>query len=126
MVQYLRRLDDVPAFSNIPLPGHAGSKVVNKILIDPVTGSQSFMLLWASAEPGSETALHTHPVEQAYFVLSGELLLQMAGVEHKVDSNTAVLIPPGMEHGLLVVSRKAAKVLTIFAPPLPDFASRPH
>ncbi len=126
MVNYLRRLVDVPAFSNIPLPGHAGSKVVNKILIDLVTGSQNFMLLWASAEPGSETALHTHPVEQAYFVLSGELLFRMAGVEHKVGSDTAVLIPSGMEHGLEIVSREAARVLTIFAPPLPEFASRPH
>ena len=60
MVQYIRKLEEIPGFSDIPLQGHGNTKVVDKILIDPVTGSRNFMLLWAKLEPGSGSEMHTH------------------------------------------------------------------
>ena len=60
MIQYIRRLEDIPGFSDIPAPGHKNIKAVDKILLDPITGSKNFMLLWAQVEPGSGSELHTH------------------------------------------------------------------
>ena len=88
MVQYIRRLEEIPGFSDIPAPGHKNIKVVDKILVDPVTGSQNFMLIWAKLEAGSGATLHTHPVEQAYFVLSGALKVRIGGKEFLAEKNS--------------------------------------
>jgi len=37
-------LQDIPGFSDIPLPGHSTTRAINKVLIDPITGSQELML----------------------------------------------------------------------------------
>ena len=126
MVQYLRKLADIPGFSEIPLPGHEETKTVNKVLIDPVTGSQNFMLVWAQLEAGSGAALHTHPVEQAFFILSGTLKVRIAGEEYIAEANSAVLIPPGVEHETMAEGKEPVVILGVFAPPMDSFASRPH
>ena len=126
MVQYVRKLEEIPGFSNVPIPGHEKTKVVDKILIDPVTGSQNFMMLLAQLEGGSGAEVHTHPVEQAYFVLSGTLKVHIAGEDYIAERHTSVLIPPGVEHAIMTNGKEAATFLTIFAPPVNDFADRPH
>ena len=126
MTQYVRRLEDIPGFSNIPLAGHEQTKAVDKILIDPVVGSHNFMLMWTQLEPGSGAELHTHPVEQAYFVLSGALQVRIAGEDYPAERNSAVLIPSGVKHEAKVTGKEPTTLLMIFAPPVNDFASRPH
>ena len=126
MVQYIRRLEEIPGFSDIPVPGHEKIKVVDKILIDPVTGSRNLMVLWAKLEPESGAALHTHPVEQVYFVLSGALKVRIGGEEFLAEKNSAVLLPAGEEHEVTTQGKEPAVFLTIFAPPLGGFDSRPH
>ena len=128
MVQYLRKLEEVPGFSNIPLPGHeqAKTKAINKILIDPVTGSQNLMLLWAKHEPDSLSDMHAHPVEQAYYVLSGALKVRIAGQEFIANANSAVLLPAGVEHETVAHGQEPTTFLIVFAPPLDSFVSRPH
>jgi mannose-6-phosphate isomerase-like protein (cupin superfamily) len=126
MVQYVRRVEDVPGFSDIPAPGHEKTKAVDKILIDPVTCSHNFMLIWIQLEPESGTELHTHPVEQAYFILSGALKVHIAGEDYIAERNSAVLIPAGVEHKLMTKSKEPTTFLMVFAPPINGFASRPH
>lgn len=126
MVEYVRKLDDIPGFSEIPLPGHKETKVVDKILIDPVTGSKNFMLMWSRLEPESETGSHTHPVEQSFFVLSGALKVQIAGKEYTAERNSAILIPAEEKHQVTATGKDPAIFLVIFSPPLDTFASRPH
>ncbi len=126
MVQYLRKVDEVPGFSDIPLPGHEKAGAFDKILIDPVTGSKNFMMLWAKVEAGAGPKMHTHAVEQAYFVLTGALKVTIAGKEYIAKANTSILLPAGVEHALTPQGKEPATFLIIFAPPLDSFASRPH
>lgn len=126
MAQYVRRLSDVPSFSDIPLPGHGRAKVKNRILMDPVTGSQSFMLLWAESQPGGESQPHTHASDQAYYTLKGRIWLRIDRDEFTVEPNTAVLIPAGVEHELKILGDESFQCLLVFAPPVDSFANRPH
>ena len=126
MVEYIRKLDDVPGFSEIPLPGHKETKAVDKILIDPVTGSNNFMLMWSRLNPESGTESHIHPVEQSFFVLNGALKIHIAGKEYTAERNSAVLIPAGEKHQVTATGKDPAIFLVIFSPPLDAFASRPH
>lgn len=126
MVQYVRNLEEVPAFSNIPLPGHENSKTVDKILIDPVTGSKNFMLLWCQDDPASGTEMHAHSVEQAYFVLSGEFRIRIGDQEYDARANSAVFIPAGVRHAIIDHGKEPAVMLLVFSPPISSFASSPH
>lgn len=126
MQQYIRKLQDIPGFSDIPLPGHSTTMTINKVLFDPVTGSQELMLLWAKHEPGSVTQPHTHNVEQAYYILSGKLKVTIAGQESVVEADTAVFFPPGIVHGFAVEGGEQARFLIVFAPPVDTFKDRPH
>lgn len=126
MTEYLRKLEDVPGFSNIPLPGHSTTRAINKILIDPVTGSKNMMLLWAKHEPGSISQTHTHSVDQAYYVLSGILKVNIDGKESIVKPNSSVFFPAGVKHGLEAMGNEPTTFLIIFAPPVDTFTDRPH
>jgi len=126
MTQYVRRLEDIPGFSDIPLPGHQGIRATDKILIDPVTGSKNFMLMWVQLYPESGTEQHTHPVEQAYFVLSGVLNVKIAGEEYVVEKNSAVLIPANVKHEVSAKGKEPALFLVIFSPPIKELEARPH
>ena len=126
VLQYIRKLQDIPGFSDIPLPGHSISRTVNKVLIDPVTGSQKLMLLWAKHEPGSVTLPHTHDVEQAYYILSGKLKVTIEGQESVVEANSSILFPAGVEHGFVAQGTEPTSFLIVFAPPVDTFTHKPH
>ena len=84
------------------------------------------MLLWGQLEPESGAELHTHSKEQAFFVLSGTLKAHIAGEEHIVEANSAVLIPSGVEHYFVAEGKEPAIFLGIYATPVDDYAKRPH
>lgn len=91
---------------------------------DPVRGEVAFRTLVGAAgekgdftagvaelEPGSWLGRHRHDPAELYFVLRGEGVLVVDGVEHPVSGGTAASIPGGAEHG---IRNSGAATLRIF------------
>lgn len=73
-----------------------------------VTSEQSggvFCMFEHTASQGKVTPLHLHPDnDEIGYVLEGELLLHINGVEYRAGPGAAVCIPKGTPHALLVTS----------------------
>lgn len=84
-----------------------------------VTSEQSggaFVLLHDTMPRGKTTPLHLHPsFDETVYVLEGELLVHVDGVEHTVGTGATASIPRGVPHALLVTSEEA-RILAFVTP----------
>lgn len=68
-------------------------------LATSATGIDSCMVLYSRVPPGHHgPKLHTHPVYQIYFVVSGSMKVQLGTEVFTVTPGTLVLIPAGTPH----------------------------
>jgi quercetin dioxygenase-like cupin family protein len=78
------------------------------LLTFKVTSAQSggaLLMFEHSAARGKPTPLHIHPDhDETCYVLEGELLLHMDGVERTAGPGATVCIPRGVPHEMLVTS----------------------
>ena len=61
---------------------------------------------------GSEIPLHTHPVEEAWVVLEGELTLRLGDETLPVPAGSVARVPPGVPHALVNEAQATARALT--------------
>ncbi|MFF0991543.1 cupin domain-containing protein [Kocuria nitroreducens] len=54
----------------------------------------------AELEEGGFLALHRHEQAETYYVLAGEGVVTLDGVEHPVRSGSSVFLPGSSEHGI--------------------------
>ena len=72
---------------------------------------------WAHAVDIDGARLHYHKIAtELYYVLEGEGVVLLDGVEHKVRKGSIVHIPPGVVHG----ARGRMRVLVIGIPDISD------
>jgi mannose-6-phosphate isomerase-like protein (cupin superfamily) len=50
------------------------------------------------AGDGSPAGLHTHPVDQVFYILSGVMSLEIEGQEYQAGPGTLVVFPAGVAH----------------------------
>jgi quercetin dioxygenase-like cupin family protein len=78
------------------------------LLTFKVTSEQSggtLCMIEHTASQGKVTPLHLHPDDdETVYVLEGELLLHIDGVEHRAGPGAVVCIPRGTPHAFLVIS----------------------
>jgi quercetin dioxygenase-like cupin family protein len=67
----------------------------------------AFFLMEHRSVGGKTTPLHTHPEDEAIYVLDGELLVHIAGEEHRVGTGGFFVAPRGVPHAMLVTSETA-------------------
>ena len=76
----------------------------------------AFLLFEDLMSRGKTTPLHTHANEdETLYVLEGELLVQIDGVDHTVGPRGVAVAPRGVPHAFLVTS-ETARVLTLQTP----------
>ena len=76
----------------------------------------AFLLFEDVMTQGKTTPLHTHANEdEALYVLDGELLVHIDGVDHAVGARGVAVAPRGVPHAFLVTSA-TARVLTLLTP----------
>jgi mannose-6-phosphate isomerase-like protein (cupin superfamily) len=69
------------------------------VIADRATGCENVSLGIFRTPPGGQSpALHVHRVDQVYFVMQGEMTLQIGFEEYKAGPNTLVILPAGMPH----------------------------
>ena len=90
-----------------------GGAVRFKITSDATGGA--FALLEDSAPRGKTTPLHSHPFQETFYVLEGEMLFHVDGVETMCGPGSLISAAPGVPHAFLVVSEHA-KFLGMFSP----------
>src|SRR5688572_19720862 len=82
-----------------------------------VTSEQSagvLCLFEHAASRGKRTPLHLHlDHDETVYVLEGELLLHIDGVEHTAGPGAVVWIPRGTPHALLVTSELARSLWAV-------------
>ena len=68
--------------------------------------------------PGVSEGDHIHdidrPLEEIYYLLEGEGVMTIEGEEISVFKNDAVMVPPGVDHGLFNNSDKILKLVIIW------------
>ena len=102
------RFENVPPFS--PADG---------ISMHLIGGDQMMMNLVVLA-PGVIVPIHTHPNEQAGYVVKGVLNMTIAGETRPLSRGDCYLVPGGIEHGA-TAGDDGCEVLDIFSPPRADY-----
>jgi quercetin dioxygenase-like cupin family protein len=75
-----------------------------------------FMLFEDQMAQGKMTPLHTHPEsDETMYVLEGEILMHMDGVEHRIGVGGTAVAPRGVPHAFLVTSQ-VARMLCLHTP----------
>jgi quercetin dioxygenase-like cupin family protein len=93
---------------------HGGGLLTIKAGADETGGV--FLLFEDHMAQGKTTPLHVHANEdETLYVLEGELLVQIDGVDHAVGARGMAVAPRGVPHAFLVTS-ETARVLTLQTP----------
>lgn len=81
------------------------------LLTFKVTSEQTggaFFIVEDVASRGKTTPLHVHPDhDETFYVIEGELLLHIDGVEYAAGPGAIAMAPRGIAHAFLVVSEQA-------------------
>jgi len=90
-VTYLRQVDTEGM--------RASGERFRQSLHDRDDGAVASKIYCVSLPPGiSSEGLHTHQVEQCFFVIEGTLSVEIAGREYEAPPGTLVVTPPGTQH----------------------------
>jgi unsaturated pyranuronate lyase len=96
-------------------------ELVPGVSMRPLFG-EGAMLNLLEFEPGARVQAHSHPHEQLGYVVEGELVLEIAGVQHLLRPGDAYQIPGGTEHAAWADER--CVVLDVFQPVREDYRER--
>jgi quercetin dioxygenase-like cupin family protein len=76
----------------------------------------AFLLFEFAGERGKVTPVHIHPAsDETFYVLDGEILLDLDGARRALSSGGVVVIPRGVPHAFMVASAQA-RILTLQTP----------
>jgi quercetin dioxygenase-like cupin family protein len=81
-------------------------------------GDRVMLVEWRF-EPGASVPEHSHPHEQCGYVISGEMLFTIGGVEREVPLGTGYLIPGNVPHSARF--EEFTVLVDIFSPPREDY-----
>lgn len=108
---YVRRIEDGKAIEPC-----AGSRMLP--LADQSSGSRHVQIFYAEVQPQMEMpTTHIHEFDQYYFVLEGELTVEVALQKHTAGPETLVVLPAGVPHRQYNAGGAVEKHLTILVPP---------
>ena len=91
-MDYLRHID----FATL---GASGNRVTQPLL-DRDSGATSCSVNCVKTPPGdgSPAGMHTHAVDQLFYVLRGTMNIEIAGSSYTADPGTLVVFPAGVPH----------------------------
>ena len=115
MGRYITHLKDLVAY--IP-PGH--SRTTNYRLLGPGPGgSDRLEVILGQIEYRGQADPHVHPdLEQAFFVLEGKAVVEIAGQAEVVGPDDFVYLPPAAPHRITPLEGSPLRILIIYSPPL--------
>ena len=114
-MNYIRKVD----FAAIQRSG-PGDRFT-QVLLDRNSGAKSCRIECIKTPPGggSPEGLHTHKVDQIFYILRGTMTVEIMGKEYDVGPGTLVVFPAGVAHRNWNRSSEPTLHLS-FAVPMPD------
>lgn len=91
--------------------------LVTRLVHPKTVGSEQLGVSLVRMEPGDRIKLHRHAYEEAYFVLEGEGVMQLAEEEIRLESGVAVYVPPNLIHGQVNTGDGVLRILCSLSPP---------
>ena len=93
-MDYLRRVDEGARAAAGP-----GTRF-SQWLLDQTSGSAncSINYIETPAGGGSPAGMHTHVVDQIFYILGGTMNLEIAGTQYEATPGTLVVFPAGVPH----------------------------
>lgn len=89
--------------------------IQRKTLLD---GSRTQLVEFKLAA-GAVIPAHQHPQEQTGYLLSGHMIMTIAGQDHELAVGDGWTIPGGVQHGVRVLEDSVA--IEVFSPVRPDY-----
>jgi quercetin dioxygenase-like cupin family protein len=110
---YVIRPGDVEPYSPA---NHTGTK--NYRLIGPMANGAKYMeIALGDIERAQGSPPHAHPdLEQAVYILEGEAIAGIDGVDHHVRAGDMMFFPAMVFHSITVLTERI-KLLVIYSPP---------
>ncbi|HWA23121.1 MAG TPA: cupin domain-containing protein [Caulobacterales bacterium] len=94
---------------------HTGTR--NYRLVGPHNGAKYLEIALGDIERHEGSAAHAHPdLEQAVYILEGEAIAGINGVNHHVKAGDMMFFPANVFHDIKVLSERI-KLLVIYSPP---------
>ncbi len=84
-----------------------------------VTGDR-VMLVQFRFQKGASLPSHSHPHEQAGYVVSGRMKMQIGGDTFQLEAGDSYYVPANAEHRVDVL--EATEAVDVFSPPREDYA----
>jgi mannose-6-phosphate isomerase-like protein (cupin superfamily) len=93
-VEYVRKVDEGAVAAADP------NERVSQWLLDHTSGSTQCSINWIKtpAGGGSPAGMHTHVVDQIFYILSGNMNLEIEGKEFVAGPGSLVVFPAGVPH----------------------------
>ena len=93
-MEYVRRVDEAAVAAAGP------DARFNQWLLDQASGGQHCSINWirTPAGGGSPAGLHTHVVDQIFYILAGTMSLEIEGKEYEAGPGSLVFFPAGVPH----------------------------
>jgi len=112
--QYLRKVD----FASIQ---NAPEQRASQRLLDHTNGARTCMVSYIHTPGGSGSpeGMHTHEVDQIFYLLSGRMNLEIAGEVMTAEPGSLIVFPAGVPHRNWNAGNEPTVHLAINAP-LPD------
>ena len=94
-MEYLRTVDKAA------LAGASSEDRFSQWLLDQDSGGKhcSINYIRTPAGGGSPAGMHTHVVDQIFYILSGTMSLEIEGTRYEAPSGTLVVFPAGVPFG---------------------------
>jgi quercetin dioxygenase-like cupin family protein len=105
------------SFTEHPAPASATSSGLARLrIVGPDQGAVHTDLAAVAIAPGGWLAPHVHSFEEAVYILSGELLLDLGGRVHRLVSGDFALMPTGLRHALGNTGTDEVRFLSLNSP----------
>ena len=89
----------------------------NKTFRTVLYTAKNCQLVVMSLKPGEDIGAEVHQLDQLLRVEEGEGKAVLDGVEHKIKSGFAILVPAGARHNIVNGPSGPMKLYTLYAPP---------
>ncbi len=98
-------------------PQEGGWTKINDKIRRKIFYAGNLMFILYEMDPGAEFPLHSHPEEQAGFIIQGEVEVHFNGQSRTLKAGSWYYFAPNELHGGRVVGSQKALVIDVFTPP---------
>jgi quercetin dioxygenase-like cupin family protein len=114
-MHYVGRVDWT--FPAGPMPESDRTRGLSRtVVIGPAQGAVHTELAVGSLVPGGFLARHVHSFEEAFYVLEGEIAMEIAGVAHHLVKGDYCAFPVGTRHGFATIGEAPVRFLSVNSP----------